>query len=678
MARRPTTRRHDSHPGRPQRIEALESRLLMATYEFGNPSQINVYNDFTTPTPAFLYPSSATVKGVTGTITDIRVTLRNFSHERPYDIDVLLVAPNGRSVMLMSDVGGVLPTNDVTLTVSDTATTPMPESGPLVTRTYRPTDYENDEPLPSTPFDAPSHTRLIDLAAGDVNDLWHLYVVDDEFGAEGGFIGGWGLTITTGGTGPAAPSTPDLHRNSDSGLSTTDDITRINTPVFTGTATAGTQVRLYVDGNPVGTGPIQPGGVWNVQVQGISEGQRSISARAMDAEGNEGASSGELLVTFDYTPPGSPPAPDMAPESDPDGDDVTSDSTPTFTGNATGGPTVQVIATAIPSGNVIALGSATPDASGNYSVTPTTALAPGRYEIKTAVVDAAGNGSDPSAPLEITVQQSTAEAPRVTAVYLNSTGWSDDFRNELVEENIGHAGFGYRVPGGADQLLALPWVNVNVITIEFSRDVSVQADDLLVLSGLPGVTYGLATSGALPFQYNPATRTATWRLDKPLANFTTTNRRVADRVRLVLDADAPNGVRAAGATGAYLDGEWTDGSDSMPTGNGTAGGDMRLLVNVVPGDANRNGNVAPTDFGTVRSAVGRSTTDEGSGSTAYTVFKDVNANGNISPTDIGVVRGNTGANITSVTAPASVAAAAPPPAGAAITEEIFGVRPILV
>jgi hypothetical protein len=92
---------------------------------------------------------------------------------------------------------------------------------------------------------------------------------------------------------------------------------------------------------------------------------------------------------------------------------------------------------------------------------------------------------------------------------------------------------------------------------------------------------------------------------------------------------------------------------------------------VVPGDANRNGNVAPTDFGTVRSGIGRNTLDEGTAPNHYTVFKDINANGNVSPTDIGVVRGNTGANITNVPDPAQPASAS------GVTEDLFSNTSIL-
>jgi len=41
-------------------------------------------------------------------VTNVIVTLRNITHAWSRDIDVVLVAPNGRAVILMSDVGNGL------------------------------------------------------------------------------------------------------------------------------------------------------------------------------------------------------------------------------------------------------------------------------------------------------------------------------------------------------------------------------------------------------------------------------------------------------------------------------------------------------------------------------------------------------------------------------------------
>jgi len=259
-------------------------------------------------------------------------------------------------------------------------------------------------------------------------------------------------------------------------------------------------------------------------------------------------------------------------------------------------------------------------------------------------------------------------APAVTFVYVNGTSWTQAFRDELVEEGLGDPDLGFLVPGGPGQLAALPWSGINKIALRFSSDVLVQEGDL-ELRGGAGIAYGFAPG---TFTYNAGRFVATWTLNKPLADFSTTNRQTEDRVRLDLNGTGPDGVRGTGPGGEFLDGEWADGTDAYPSGNGSPGGDFRFLINVVPGDANRNGNVSPTDYGTVRSGIGRNTTtEEGVAPNHYTVFKDVNANGNVSPTDIGVVRGNTGANITTVPTPAALGGTL------SIAEELFGTSRIL-
>ena len=274
-----------------------------------------------------------------------------------------------------------------------------------------------------------------------------------------------------------------------------------------------------------------------------------------------------------------------------------------------------------------------------------------------------GDASGTTGPYQLVVTIAQAP-PRVAQVYVNGTAWTDAFRGYLAAQGLGDAGHGFAVPGGTGQLDELPWANITQIAVRFDQPVMADANDLLV-RGVNVPIYLNPTYG-----YDPATFTAIWMLDRPLADYGAANRQTADSVRLELNGDGPDGVRAAGPGGAYLDGEWTDGA-AYPSGDGSQGGDFRFLLNVVPGDANRNGNVSPTDFGAVRASVGRSTSDVGSDpARSYSVFRDVNGNGNIAPTDLGVVRGNTGANIAGLPTPAALAPGS-------VRDELFGTSPIL-
>ena len=205
--------------------------------------------------------------------------------------------------------------------------------------------------------------------------------------------------------------------------------------------------------------------------------------------------------------------------------------------------------------------------------------------------------------------------PQVAAVFVsNAAAWSDAFKAFMQGRALGDVTHGYSVPGGADQLKTLPWVGLNRVSIRFSHDVAADMSDLAV-TGVNTASYAVADYG-----YDPSTFTATWYLAQPLRN---------DRVTLHLDAD-PGGV--AGATGR-LDGEWADGSRAYPSGDGTAGGDFRFRLNVLPGDVDRNGSVLANDYSAVKSRFFQNTS-----SPNYTAFHDVDGSGSILANDYSEVK----------------------------------------
>ena len=105
-------------------------------------------------------------------------------------------------------------------------------------------------------------------------------------------------------TKPAAPSRPDLVAASDTGTSSTDNITNQTVPRFTGQAEAGSKVSVYDGGQLLGVVNANNDGTWNSQVTSpLSQGVHSITARATDAAGNVSAASVVLSVTIDLTKP---------------------------------------------------------------------------------------------------------------------------------------------------------------------------------------------------------------------------------------------------------------------------------------------------------------------------------------------------------------------------------------
>lgn len=172
------------------KAEGKGSRTQRKT--FSAPNAI-VIPDNTTANP---YPSTIKVSGFKkGKITDVDVRLRGLNHGFADDVDVLLVAPDGETALLMSDVGGSTSAASLTLTLDDAAATALPDNGPLVSGAFLPANYTpNPDAFPGAP--APGGTDLAVFNGSNPNGTWRLYVVDDAGADTGAFSGGWDLKIT--------------------------------------------------------------------------------------------------------------------------------------------------------------------------------------------------------------------------------------------------------------------------------------------------------------------------------------------------------------------------------------------------------------------------------------------------------------------------------------------------
>jgi hypothetical protein len=166
------------------------------------------------------YPSQITVSGQVGTITDVNVILNDLTYEVPDDLDIMLVAPDGTRIMVMSDAGGAnftaFPVTDIDLTFDDAAANQPSADGQLVAGTFRPIDDDDDpdefdaadtflSPAPATP----SVATLSTFNGLNPNGTWSLYVVDDNPGPPVvmDIGGGWCLDILTTGGGTTTSTT---------------------------------------------------------------------------------------------------------------------------------------------------------------------------------------------------------------------------------------------------------------------------------------------------------------------------------------------------------------------------------------------------------------------------------------------------------------------------------------
>ena len=209
-------------------------------------------------------------------------------------------------------------------------------------------------------------------------------------------------------------------------------------------------------------------------------------------------------------------------------------------------------------------------------------------------------------------------APEVTQVFVNGPGLTGQTNaNGTAFRALGGIDNtnGYPVPAGANQTRSIPWNGgVDRIGLRFSIDVAseLQQDDL-VIRGVNAATYPVTG-----FAYDAANRTGVWTLGSAITN---------DKVRLFLD-DA----RVGG-----LDGEWADGADGFPSGDGTAGGDFSFRFNVLRGDVNQDGRVNALDLSFIKQRLNKFASDPGVVA-PYSPFADLTADGLINAVDLSAAR----------------------------------------
>jgi hypothetical protein len=209
----------------------------------------------------------------------------------------------------------------------------------------------------------------------------------------------------------------------------------------------------------------------------------------------------------------------------------------------------------------------------------------------------------------------TVAAPKVTNVFVSGSTWATSFKNYIASHGLGDATYGYSVPFGTNQLLDMPWTNLNQISIKFDSDVAV-TQNALAIHGVN--TAVLASSG---FSYDATNHVATWTFASSLTK---------DKLNLGM---ASAGVTLAGNPLVTLDGEFTTGTTTGSSGNGTAGGDFNFRVNILPGDVNQTSPVIANDVSLVTNRQ-LTTTTVGN----YGIFFDVDGSGAIIASDVSLVK----------------------------------------
>ncbi|QPH37832.1 Ig-like domain-containing protein [Pedobacter endophyticus] len=308
------------------------------------------------------------------------------------------------------------------------------------------------------------------------------------------------ITIDT--TAPLAPSTPDLLAASDSGISSSDNITNNTTPTFSGTAESGSVITLYdSNGTTVLGTAVATGGNWSITSSALGSGAHNISAKSTDVAGNVSPASTTLAIVIDTTSPVAPSTPVCS------AGNPTKNQTPTFTGTSESGATVNLYDGTTQIGSSLASGI-------NWSIVSST-LAEGVHSITAKAVDAAGNVSASSSALALTIDLTAPVVTGITAgaTYTAPVTKTITFNEGTATLNGTPFASGSNVSTVNSYALVVADAAGNVTNVNFSI---INATPVITWANPSGIIYGTALSATqlnatanVPgsFVYTPASGT---------------------------------------------------------------------------------------------------------------------------------------------------------------------------
>ena len=195
--------------------------------------------------------------------------------------------------------------------------------------------------------------------------------------------------------------------------------TNDTTPTLSGTAEAGSTVRIFLDAgaDPVATVTANGSGGWSYTAAVLSDGLHSFVVTATDLAGNVATSAAFELridtlapspsvvnVTDDVAPDGSPAPPASVPNNG-----YTNDRRPTFSGSGEQHATVTIMDGMTP----LVVAMLITAANGSWNYPPTADLSTGSHTFTVTVTDRAGNVSTPTTHT-LTIDVTPPAAPGIT------------------------------------------------------------------------------------------------------------------------------------------------------------------------------------------------------------------------------------------------------------------------
>ena len=296
-------------------------------------------------------------------------------------------------------------TNDQTLTLSGTA-----EAGDTVEV------FRDGVSIGTTVADVGGDWSLADANLLADGTYQFTARATDGAGNQGAASAAFQVTIDT--TAPGAPTFGSVIDNVApvTGLVADNGTTNDTTLTIDGTAELGSTVTVYdTDGTTVvGTG-VATGGAGPITTSALSEGAHTLTLRATDAAGNQGAASTAFHVTIDTLAPGAPVIGSVTDNVEPVTGAVadngsSNDNTLTVAGTAAAGSTVTLYDT--DGTTVLGTGVAT---GGAFSIT-TSVLDEGAHALTARASDAAGNQGAASAAFQVTIDTTAPLAPVIGSV----------------------------------------------------------------------------------------------------------------------------------------------------------------------------------------------------------------------------------------------------------------------
>ncbi|MGT2437718.1 Ig-like domain-containing protein [Bradyrhizobium betae] len=281
------------------------------------------------------------------------------------------------------------------------------------------------------------------------------YLASLEFGAEIGSGAGTlaihslDLTVAKNpsSSSDAAPLAPTITASSPDSAGLASGLTNVNHVTLIGTAQVGTTVQIFDGTRQIGTAVVGGSGTWSFATAALADGTHALTAKVVNGAGGVSAASSAINLIVDTTPPNVPAIIAFSPNSNVSHEGSTNANHVTLNGTAEAGSNVRIF------DGSAQVGTLTASASGVWSFT-TGLLTDGTHSFTSAAMDAAGNVSALSAPLNAVVDTIVPSAPVIKSFSPDSDTTGDGITNvnQIILTGTAEAGSSVQVFDGSTQV----------------------------------------------------------------------------------------------------------------------------------------------------------------------------------------------------------------------------------